>query len=708
MNPRGWMLDKDTECDLIVKESADDIIQVKVRNKNGKDIYLWESVGEMWWRYDQKGREVYHSDSSEQYDEDDGLYEEWQIYDDAQNKVYYRDSHGNEIEKEYDQEGRLIYSEHLTDRVVYEFEYLPNGNKIVHCTDDTEDRQWWKTYDPNGNELHYRDSNKFEYWINYDHKGREVHYKSSEGNEVWWNYDADGREVHKKDNAGREELTRYDDHGNEVFYRDSSGRQSWREYQYDKNGNIISTKDSDGKQSSISYDSEGRQLCYRDSDGYIMTTSYSTFSVAQGKNLKIAIEEKVCQLRKSSQQRKNEALVNTRKEDAWQIARVHYKKNQDVTSFEKYLAVERFVNEVSLSSDWSLKTLEKLEATVRGLDAFNHGVKSLTFARPTVKQMLAGFESGLEPKDVLRGYTVSDVDGKPDVKGINRMGVFFRAEDVRRQAEVDGVLTPRKKLEVGDSILYYTGGYISCLQIKDISEDGNSIIPTDLSLTKNGDWTDDRRLLHLESKRKDDGNFVVAEGSRLITDSEGLQRYLRETDEGLGFIIQDAISNGLGKIFVNPVREVGSAAGQSFVRTSDGLRFSVDETKSSQLVSGFQNNQSKIHFVKDVIDAGNLIKDLSGLDSRQIETTVQQENVFDTFIRRVKEAIPQNATKEQLFIAAIDSLKVMPVEDKIQVSNILAEKGATTASKLGSVLQQMLGKEEKKERNRNDGPLHER
>lgn len=405
-------------------------------------------------------------------------------------------------------------------------------------------------------------------------------------------------------------------------------------------------------------------------------------------------------LDKDTECNKFKAQVNTRKEDAWQIARVHYKKKQDVTSFEKYLAVERFVNEVSMGSDWRLKTLEKLEVAVRGLDAFNHGVESLNFTRPSVKQMLSGFEAGLQPKDVLRGYTVSDVDGKLDVKGINRMGVFFRAEDARRQAEVDGVLTPRKKLAVGDSILYYIGGYISCLQIKDISEDGNSITPTDLSLTKNGDWTDYRRLLHFESKRKDDGDFVVAEGSRLITDSEGLQRYLRETDEGLGFIIQDAISNGMGKIFVNPVREVGSAAGQNFVRTSDGLRFSVEETKSSQLVAGFQKNQTKIHFAKDVIDAGNLIKELSGLDSRQIETTVQQESVFDTFIRRVKEAVPQNATKDEIFIAAIDSLKVMQSEDKIQVSNILAEKGATTASKLTSVLQKILNKEE---RNRNVG-----
>lgn len=408
---------------------------------------------------------------------------------------------------------------------------------------------------------------------------------------------------------------------------------------------------------------------------------------------------------------KFKAQVNTRKEDAWQIARVHYKKKQDVTSFEKYLAVERFVNEVSMGSDWRLKTLEKLEVAVRGLDAFNHGVESLNFTRPSVKQMLSGFEAGLQPKDVLRGYTVSDVDGKLHVKVINRMGVFFRAEDARRQAEVDGVLTPRKKLEIGDSILYYNnvGGYISCLQIKNISDDGNSILPTDLSSTKkNGDWTDYRRLLHFESMRKDDGNFVVAEGSRLITDSEGLQRYLRETDEGLGFVIQDAISNGMGKIFVNPVREVGSSAGQNFVRTSDGLRFSVEETKSSQLVAGFQKTQTKIHFVKDAFDAGNLIKELSGLDSRQVETTVQQESVFDTFIRRVKEAVPQNATKDEIFIAAIDSLKVMQSEDKIQVSNILAEKGATTASKLTSVFQKILDKEERKDRKKNVGRGRER
>lgn len=396
----------------------------------------------------------------------------------------------------------------------------------------------------------------------------------------------------------------------------------------------------------------------------------------------------------------NQVKINDRKEAAWQLARTFYHKNNlDVTTFEKHLLVERYVNEMSMAvillSEEKIKPFEKLEVAMKGLDAFEYGTKSLDFARPTAKQMQEGRKLGLQPKEMLRGYIVVKDSEKLKVKPIDAMGVFSNPDAANVQAQLDGSTHPERKLMPGDRVLYYNSisGYISCQNICQVSEDGNSIFLSDLSNTKQNAKEDFKRQMHLKSKHYPDGTFAMAEGSRLMTNSDDLQKYLEEIDKGKGFIIQDGISNGMGKIFINPVQEVINTAGMCSVKTDESLRFSIAGTESSHVVPG---SDGKLYFMKDSSDSNSLIKNLTGFNSMQIEKTLQQDNFIDFFLKNVKESVPENATKDELFTAAINEFKQLSPENKVKISKILVENGATTGSKVGKVLQHLLDLEEKK------------
>ena len=86
-----------------------------------------------------------------------------------------------------------------------------------------DDYYWEYTYDDQGNQLTYENSNGYRCEYTYDDQGNQLTYKSSEGN---WS-----------------ELT-YDDKGNALTYKDSNG--FWCESTYDDLGNELTYKSSEG------------------------------------------------------------------------------------------------------------------------------------------------------------------------------------------------------------------------------------------------------------------------------------------------------------------------------------------------------------------------------------------------------------------------------------------------------------------------------
>ena len=96
-----------------------------------------------------------------------------------------------------------------------------------------------KTFDKNGRELTYKDSNGFWREFTYNEDGKELTYKDSDGN--WY------------------EKT-YDQNGN--FLKCNSAGEFWYEYTYDENGNTLTYKDSDGFFNERTYDKNGNELTY--------------------------------------------------------------------------------------------------------------------------------------------------------------------------------------------------------------------------------------------------------------------------------------------------------------------------------------------------------------------------------------------------------------------------------------------------------------
>lgn len=133
------------------------------------------------------------------------------------------------IEKEYDENGLLVYARHFT----FEHWYDKNGNVIHHRDKDGER---WHEYDEHGNMVHSIYHLKFEgdieVWHEYDAVGREVHRKDNSGYEQWCDYDADGNIVHFKDSNGVE--GRYARDENKLRFKEGVDKE-WQEY--DERGN---------------------------------------------------------------------------------------------------------------------------------------------------------------------------------------------------------------------------------------------------------------------------------------------------------------------------------------------------------------------------------------------------------------------------------------------------------------------------------------
>ena len=101
--------------------------------------------------------------------------------------------------------------------------YHKNSDVVAFEREEFSSGSWGeKTYDENGNELTYKNSNGFWRERTYDKTGNELTYKSSEG---YWSE------------------TTYDKNGNVLIYKTSDGY--WSETTYDENGNELTYKESD-------------------------------------------------------------------------------------------------------------------------------------------------------------------------------------------------------------------------------------------------------------------------------------------------------------------------------------------------------------------------------------------------------------------------------------------------------------------------------
>ena len=106
------------------------------------------------------------------------IYDEYVIYDDNGNRIYYEHSDGWWVRYEYDDNGNLIYK--------------------------GESSGWWKRYE-------YDDKGNKIYWEDYDGKWEKFEYDDN-GNKIYWE-SSDGRWVKRE----------YDYEGNEIYFQNSSG-----------------------------------------------------------------------------------------------------------------------------------------------------------------------------------------------------------------------------------------------------------------------------------------------------------------------------------------------------------------------------------------------------------------------------------------------------------------------------------------------------
>ena len=63
--------------------------------------------------------------------------------------------------------------------------YFENGVKKYTHSIDGDGYEYWKEYDKNNNQIHYKNSDGYESWREYDKNNNEIHSKDSDGDEYW-------------------------------------------------------------------------------------------------------------------------------------------------------------------------------------------------------------------------------------------------------------------------------------------------------------------------------------------------------------------------------------------------------------------------------------------------------------------------------------------------------------------------------------------
>lgn len=72
--------------------------------------------------------------------------------------------------------------------------YDNKGNKIYY-KDSKGDEYWWE-YDKNGNNIHYKGSNNgLEEWSEFDEKNNMIYWKDFDGQEYWYKFDENNEEI---------------------------------------------------------------------------------------------------------------------------------------------------------------------------------------------------------------------------------------------------------------------------------------------------------------------------------------------------------------------------------------------------------------------------------------------------------------------------------------------------------------------------------
>ena len=169
-------------------------------DKDGNIIHHRDKYGERWHEYDERGNaihSIYHLKS-------EGDSEEWCEYDAA----------GNKVQETVVQDGVVR-------------KYDANGNKVY--SKDSNGEEIWYEYDVAGKEVHYKDSNGEKWWGELDANGNIVHAKDNDGKEIWYEYDDAGNEVCHKIVCSYESWSEYDANGNLVHYKDCDGNEWWDE-----------------------------------------------------------------------------------------------------------------------------------------------------------------------------------------------------------------------------------------------------------------------------------------------------------------------------------------------------------------------------------------------------------------------------------------------------------------------------------------------
>ena len=82
--------------------------------------------------------------------------------------------------------------------------YFENGVKKYAHSIDSDGGEYWKEYDKNNNEIHYKSSDGFESWREYDSNNNVIHFKNSRGYEYWSEYDSNNNQIHYKNSRGYE------------------------------------------------------------------------------------------------------------------------------------------------------------------------------------------------------------------------------------------------------------------------------------------------------------------------------------------------------------------------------------------------------------------------------------------------------------------------------------------------------------------------
>ena len=101
------------------------------------------------------------------------------------------------------------------------FKVDTRGNLLYYK--DSGGYELWKEYDERNNRIHYKSSNRFEEWKEYNLNNKCIYRKDSTGLESWYEYDEHNNLIHYKHSDGYEVWRKYDSRNNIIHTRNSYG-----------------------------------------------------------------------------------------------------------------------------------------------------------------------------------------------------------------------------------------------------------------------------------------------------------------------------------------------------------------------------------------------------------------------------------------------------------------------------------------------------